>query len=130
MQRRKFGMETTSGSRNFSPRPCRKMKFPSTWKIPGTRREFTFPRRMKSGRGKSCAKLWKPRRRAEFRGLPARSKLQRDHVLSVMQGGVPARIFDLQRLPHTTRYNASGSGGRRSGSFVDLRCPIDVLADH
>jgi len=26
----------------------------------GTRRGFAFPRRMKSGRGKSCAKLWKP----------------------------------------------------------------------
>src|SRR5260370_42319808 len=52
-------METTSGSRNFLPRRCRKTKSPSTWKIPGSRRGFTFPLRMKSGRGRLCGKLWK-----------------------------------------------------------------------
>src|SRR6266852_876330 len=59
-------MEATSGSRNFLPRRCRKTKSPSTWKIPGSRREFTFPRPMKSGRGRLCGKLWKARRPSRF----------------------------------------------------------------
>src|SRR2546423_8427768 len=56
-------MATTTGWRNFLPPRCRKMKSPCTLKIQGSKREFSFPRRMKSGRGKSCGKLWKAPRR-------------------------------------------------------------------
>src|SRR5260370_1996709 len=75
IQRWKFGVETTSGSRNFLPRRCWKTKFPCTWKSRESKREFTLPRRMKSGHGKSCTRLWKARRPRSDRAGSGCSKL-------------------------------------------------------